>query len=64
MHRPTEGLREGRHVADRRAPAGKDRTAAFLRLDRAPREGFHVSRPAAGQGRIVQFLRIARGRLA
>lgn len=72
MHRPTQGQTrghtpgqtEGRHLADHRAPAGKVRTAAFLRLDRAPREAFHVSRPAAGQGRIVQFLRIARGRLA
>ncbi|WP_028031935.1 hypothetical protein [Gemmobacter nectariphilus] len=60
MQRPTEG----RHIADRRAPAGKARTAAFLRLDRAPRETFHVSRDGAGANRIVQFLRIARGRLA
>lgn len=61
MQRPT---REGRHIADRRAPAGKARAAEFLRLDRTPRETFHVARPAAGQSRIVQFLRIARGRLA
>ena len=58
-----ESPAEGRHLADRRsAPTAK--AAEFLRLSREKREGFHASRPAAGSGRLVHFLRIARGRLA
>lgn len=60
MHRPATG----RHLADKRSPSTGSRTAQFLRLSRAPREGFHAHHNPAGKSRIAQFLRIARGQTA
>lgn len=63
-HMPTPGQTEGRHLADHRAPSSGARTARFLHLARAPREMFHVKRPAPGSARLKAFLSIARGRSA
>ena len=53
-----------KHIADKRAPSTGTRVKQFLRLSRMPRDTWHQSRPAAGSSRLVQFLRIARGRTA
>lgn len=55
---------KGRHLADNRAPSTGSRTAQFLRLARSPREMFHARHTAVGASRLMQFLRIARGRTA
>jgi hypothetical protein len=60
MHRPTEG----RHKADKRVPSTGSRTANFLRLARTPRETFPSHHAAPMNSRLIQFVRIARGRLA
>jgi hypothetical protein len=57
-------IAEGRHLADRRAPGTALKVQHFLRLDRQPRETFHVRRPEPGTTRLREFLRIARNRLA
>lgn len=51
-----------KHLADHRAATTGGRVKHFLRLARAGRETWHASRKAAGPSRLVQFLRIARGR--
>jgi hypothetical protein len=53
-----------RHIADRRAPTDGGRVKHFLRLARTPRETWKQSRGAPGPTRLVQFLRIERGRTA
>lgn len=53
-----------KHIADKRAPSTGSRVQQFLRLSRTPRDTWHTTRPAAGPTRLVQFLRIARGRTA
>ena len=53
-----------KHIADKRSPSSGSRVQQFLRLSRIPRETWHHSRPAAGSSRLIQFLRIARGRSA
>jgi hypothetical protein len=53
----------GRHLADKRSPSTNSKVAQFLRLDRAPREVFHSSRPAS-TARVERFLRIERGETA
>ena len=53
-----------RHLADHQAPSTGGRLKHFLRLARAPRGIWHRSQGAGSQTRIVQFLRIARGRTA
>jgi hypothetical protein len=51
-----------KHLADHRnAPSG-EKVKHFLRLSRAARETWHRPRAAASTTRLVQFLRIARGR--
>jgi hypothetical protein len=51
-----------RHLADHRATTTGSRVKHFLRLARAPRETWTRPRGKAGNGRLVQFLRIERGR--
>jgi hypothetical protein len=52
----------GRHIADKRALSTGSRVKHFLRLSRTPRETFHRHHTKSGATRLVQFLRIARGR--
>ena len=51
-----------KHLADHRKPPSSEKVKQFLRLSRAARETWHRPREAAGNTRLVQFLRIARGR--
>jgi hypothetical protein len=53
-----------KHLADKRSPSTGARVKQFLRLARTPRETWHRPRGAAGPSRLVQFLRIDRGRNA
>jgi len=53
-----------KHLADKRSPTTGSRVAQFLRLARSPRETWHRPRGSAGASRLVQFLRIERGRSA
>jgi hypothetical protein len=52
----------GRHLADHRSRTTGGRVKHFLRLARNPRETWLRPRGKAGTSRLVQFLRIARGR--
>jgi hypothetical protein len=54
----------GRHLADHRTLSSGSRVKHFLRLSRSPRETWKQARAAAGPSRVVQFLRIAKGRSA
>lgn len=51
-----------KHLADHRKATTGGRVKHFLRLARAARETWHRPRGATGQSRLVQFLRIERGR--
>jgi hypothetical protein len=51
-----------KHIADKRTAPTGSKVAQFLRLSRTPRETWHRPRGSAGSQRLVQFLRIARGR--
>ncbi len=51
-----------KHLADHRKATTGARVKHFLRLARSERETWRRPRGAAGQSRLVQFLRIARGR--
>lgn len=53
-----------KHLADHRTLTTGARLRHFLRLARATRQTFHRSHARPGQSRLVQFLRIARGRTA
>ena len=53
-----------RHLADHQAPTTGGRLKHFLRLARTPRRVWHKSQNTGSQARVVQFLRIARGRTA
>ncbi|WP_201743995.1 hypothetical protein [Paragemmobacter ruber] len=53
-----------KHVADKRSPSTGSRVKQFMRLSRTPRETWHRPRGAAGGQRLLQFLRIERGRMA
>ena len=53
-----------KHLADKRSPSTGARVKQFLRLARSPRETWHRPRGEAGPSRLVQFLRIDRGRSA
>lgn len=53
-----------KHLADKRSPSTGARLKQFLRLARTPRETWHRPRGGAGPSRLVQFLRIDRGRSA
>ena len=51
-----------KHLADHRKPSSEEKVKQFMRLSRVPRETWHRPRTAAGASRLVQFLRIERGR--
>ena len=51
-----------RHLADKRKPSSGGRLKAFLRIERSDRDGWHRPHTASGATRLMQFLRIARGR--
>jgi hypothetical protein len=51
-----------RHLADHRKATTGSRVKHFLRLARTPRETWQRPRGSAGAGRLIQFLRIERGR--
>ncbi|SNX69752.1 hypothetical protein SAMN05878503_104199 [Cereibacter ovatus] len=54
-----------RHLADKRTPSDGGRVKNFMRLARNPREMWHRDEtPPATNRRLVEFLRIARGRQA
>jgi hypothetical protein len=53
-----------RHLADHRARTNGGRVKHFLRLSRTPRTTWLRPRGASGTTRLVQFLRIDRGRSA
>jgi hypothetical protein len=52
-----------RHIADHNRPSRGGRVRNYLRLGRSRPETWHRSHAAPGSTRLVQFLRIARGRL-
>lgn len=52
----------GRHLADHRTQSTGGRLKHFLRLARTPRDTWLQHRGKAGVTRVIQFLRIARGR--
>lgn len=51
-----------RHLADHRSQTTGGRVKHFLRLARTPRDTWLRPRGKAGNTRLVQFLRIERGR--
>ena len=51
-----------RHLADHRTQTTGGRLKHFLRLARTPRETWARPRGKAGNSRLIQFLRIERGR--
>lgn len=51
-----------RHLADHRSQTTGARLKHFLRLARKPRETWARPRGKAGSSRLIQFLRIERGR--
>lgn len=53
-----------KHLADHRKATTGERVKHFLRLARAERAPWKRPRGEAGQSRLVQFLRIERGRTA
>lgn len=53
-----------RHLADHRSRTTGGRVKHFLRLARTPRETWQRARGTSGAARLVQFLRIERGRTA
>lgn len=52
-----------RHIADTRSPSTGGRLRAFLRLSRRLRDGWHRHEDVNPNRRLVEFLRIARGRV-
>jgi hypothetical protein len=53
-----------RHLADHRSRSTGGRVKHFLRLARTPRETWQRPRGTSGQARLIQFLRIEKGRTA
>lgn len=54
-----------RHLADKRTPSDGGRVKNFLRIARSPRTLWHRDEDrSAGNRRLLEFLRIARGREA
>ncbi len=51
-----------KHPTDHRSASKSGRLLVFLKLARTPRETFHRPENPAGARRLVEFLRIARGR--
>ncbi|EEW23813.1 hypothetical protein [Rhodobacter ferrooxidans] len=55
----------GRHIADHRTPSLGGRVKNFLRIARGNRAPWHRAEAKPdGNRRLVQFMRIARGRTA
>ena len=52
-----------KHLFDHRRASKAGRIVNFLAIARVPRSTWHRSEAKAGSARIVQFCRIARGRL-
>jgi hypothetical protein len=53
-----------RHLADHRSASTGGKVQQFLRLARGQRKTWHRSHAPVGPSRLVNFLRIARGRSA
>jgi hypothetical protein len=53
-----------KHLIDHRPVSTGARIRHFMRLARAPREGWHRTHEQRDASRLIHFLRIARGRLA
>ena len=53
-----------KHVVDHRRATNAGRLIRFLAIARASRATWHRPETPAGSARVVQFCRIARGRLA
>jgi hypothetical protein len=53
-----------KHLADRRSLTEGGRTRHFMRLARMRRDTWHRPHEKPGIGRMMHFLRIARGRSA
>ncbi len=53
-----------RHISDRSCPSDGGRVRHFLRIARAHRMVWHRHESQAGNRRLVEFCRIARGRTA
>jgi len=53
-----------KHLADHRPASRGGRVRAFLKLARQKRETFHRTETPSSTRRLVEFLRIARGRTA
>jgi hypothetical protein len=53
-----------KHIADRRTPSQGGRVKNFLRIARHGRGFWHRSESTGGNRRLVEFLRIERGRTA
>lgn len=53
-----------KHLVDHRRASKAGRVMHFLAIARAVRGTWHRSEGKAGSARVVQFCRIARGRLA
>jgi hypothetical protein len=54
--------KHGRHLADHRSPSMGGRLRNFLRIDRSAPVVWHRDHGHGESSRLVQFLRIARGR--
>ncbi|NJS40017.1 MAG: hypothetical protein HC783_14500 [Rhodobacteraceae bacterium] len=54
----------GRHLADHRSATTGGKVQQFLRLARVQRKIWHRSHAPVGPARLINFLRIARGRSA
>ena len=53
-----------KHLVDHRKPSQGGRVNHFLRIARSRQTTWHRSEERAGSTRVVQFCRIARGKLA
>jgi hypothetical protein len=51
-----------KHIADRRAPSKGGRVRAFMKIARQRRDSWHRPEGAPTNRRVVEFVRIARGR--
>ncbi len=53
-----------RHIADHRRPSLGGRLRHYLRIDRSGEGRWHRSESPASNRRLIEYLRIARGRRA
>ncbi len=63
-HLQPKGEVMGKHLMDHRDVSNSGRMLHFMAIARAARATWHRSEAKAGTARVVQFCRIARGRLA